>query len=306
MTQPDDISVFDRSRVRNNRDRAAKGDPGHRFLADWAFTQLAERLDVVRRTFPKTLQIGCLTGIQPLDQARLGIEMLVRADLAAGPLYDTEGSRVQAAEDMLPFADASFDMVISPLCLHNVNDLPGALLQIRRVLKPDGLFIGALAGGETLHQLRHCLMDAEMRIRGGASPRVAPFADKPQMGALLQRAGFALPVVDSELVTVSYEHAFRLMQDLRMMGESNSVANRDKRFAGRALFMETARLYADTYAEPDGRIPATFEIIFLLGWAPHESQQKPLRPGSARTSLAEVLGTDEIPAGELTGEQIKA
>lgn len=290
---PNDIEVFERAQIRRNRDRAAKADGSHHFLADWAMGEITGRLDLVKRDFARVLQIGTLSA-RALPQ-EIGHELRVVSDMAHGTLRGRQDpARVQADEDMLPFSDHAFDLVLSPLCLHLVNDLPGALLQIRRVLKPDGLFIGAMLGGETLWQLRQCLMEAEMNVRGGFSPRVAPFADKPQCGALLQRAGFALPVVDSEIVSVSYEHAFRLMEDLRLMGEGNGIAGRDKRWPRRTLFAEAARLYQERFAESDGRIVATFEIIFLLGWAPHESQQKPLRPGSAAIRLADALQTDEI------------
>jgi SAM-dependent methyltransferase len=207
---------------------------------------------------------------------------------------------IYADEEFLPFADQSFDLVLSSLSLHTVNDLPGALLQIRNALKPDGLFLGAMLGGETLYELRQVLAEAEIVVRNGAAPRVFPFADKPQAGALLQRAGFNLPVIDSEIVTVTYENIFKLMRDLRMMGEGNAILKRDKTFPGKALFMEAARLYQEKFAESDGRIRATFEIIFMIGWAPHASQQKPLPRGSAQKSLAEHLGTSEISAQEKT------
>lgn len=192
-------------------------------------------------------------------------------------------------EEFLPFKSQSLDVLTSNLRLHAVNDLPGALTQIRQALKPDGFFLAAMFGGETLYELRESLTHAELAIKGGVSPRVFPFADKQQMGALLQRAGFALPVVDSDILTVTYENMFALMHDLRGMGEGNMIAARDKRNPGKRLFMEAARYYDEHFKEPDGRIRASFEIIFLAGWAPHESQQKPLKPGSADTSLTEVL-----------------
>ncbi len=255
---------------------------------------------MVRRRFPAALQIGALTSPAPVAafERQAGIETVVRIDSAPLPLNGHDGLRLQADADLLPFADQSFDLVFSPFALHTVNDLPGALSQVRRVLKPDGLFVGAMAGGETLHDLRQCLMDAELAVRGGVSPRVFPFADKPQMGALLQRAGYALPVVDSECVTVTYYNAFKLMRDLRLMGEGNAISNRERTFGGKALFMEAARLYAERHAGPDGRIAAKFEIVFLLGWSPHASQQKPLRPGQATVRLADALGTREQSAGE--------
>lgn len=287
--------VFDPATVRRRRLRAHGLGVDGMFLSDWCLHQIAERLSLIRRRFPRVLQLGGFNSPQAREALKIaaGAEAHLIVDTAPLP-----GTHLAAEPDMLPFPNQSFDLIVSPFTLHSVNDLPGALLQVRRLLRPDGLFLAAMAGGETLHQLRACLTEAEFSLRGGVSPRVFPFADKPEMGGLLQRAGFALPVVDSEIVTVTYDHALRLMADLRMMGEGNSIAGRHRGFAGRALFAEATRLYHDTYAEPDGRIPAAFEIIFLLGWAPHESQQKPSRRGSATVSLADALGTKEQPAGE--------
>jgi hypothetical protein len=175
-----------------------------------------------------------------------------------------------------------------------VNDLPGALVQIRRCLRPDGLFIGALIGGGSLVELREVLGEAETEVTGGTSPHVAPFADVRDMGGLLQRARFGLPVADSEPLTVRYADLFALMADLRAMGATNTLAERIRRPTRRKIFLRAAELYAERYSDPDGRIRATFEMIFLSGWAPHGSQQKPLRPGSARMRLADALHTKEI------------
>lgn len=282
------ISVFDRAQIRRQRLRNAQ-NTNHNFLFDWTMKQIADRLSVVRRKFPLCLQIGARGTSLPADD--FGIETQIVMDTIPG-------GAIVANEDFLPFAENSLDLVVSALNLHTVNDLPGALLQINRALKPDGLFVGALMGGETLHELRQCLGEAELELTGGLSPRVAPFADKPQMGGLLQRAGFSLPVVDSDIVTVTYDSIFPLLYDLRRMGEGNAVAERRKSFTARSLFLRAGELYAAKFADPDGRIRASFEIIFLLGWAPHASQQKPLRPGSARTRLAQFLGTEEIGTGE--------
>lgn len=246
--------LFDPVALAHNRIRAARHRDSHGFLADWVERDIAERLDLIKRDFAETLRIG----------------------------PDEEESK-------LPDHTAQHDAVFSVLNLHRSNDLPGILQRINWALKPDGLFIGALFGGETLYELRQCLMQAELAIKGGGSPRIAPFATKQQMGTLLQQAEFALPAVDSELLTVTYSDAYALMRDLRFMGESNVMAARDKRYAGRALFAEANRLYQEQFAEENGRIRATFEIIFLIGWAPHDSQQKPLRPGSAKKSLTDIL-----------------
>lgn len=279
------ITVFDRAQVRRQRARCVPAFQEHGFLFDWAMRETIERLDIVRRKFPLCIQIGARGPALPT--APFGIETQI-----------VTGRDVVCEEDFFPFAAQSADLIVSSLALHTVNDLPGALLQIRQSLKPDGLFVASILGGETLHELRTCLSEAELELSGGVTPRVAPFADKPQMGGLLQRAGFALPVVDSDIITVTYDSIFPLMKDLRLMGEGNAIAERSKYFTPRRLFLRAGELYAQKFADPDGRIRASFEVIFLLGWAPHASQQQPLKPGSAKTRLAEFLGTDEIGAGE--------
>ena len=197
---------------------------------------------------------------------------------------------VRALEDeTLSTPEASQDLAVSILDLHTINDLPGLLIQIRRALKPDGLFLGCLFGGETLHELRSVLLEAELQTLGGASPRVAPLIDKPQMGGLLQRAGFSLPVIDSEILTVSYRDIFHLMADLRGMGEQNALHDRRKTFTPSSVFATANALYAEKFSDTIGRIGASFEIIFVIGWAPHESQQTPLKRGSGQISLADVL-----------------
>ncbi len=200
--------------------------------------------------------------------------------------------------ETLPFKDGAFDLVLSNLALHWTNDLPGALVQIRHVLRPDGLLLASLWGGETLWELRRALMEAELEEEGGASPRVSPFADIRDLGALLQRAGFSLPVVDSDLIEATYPDPLALMRELRFMGESNAVIERRKGFARRAMVVRAMERYRNLFARADGRIPATFQLITLTAWAPHESQPKPLRPGSAAQRLAEALGSEEQPAGD--------
>lgn len=278
--------IFDRALIRHNRRRAQKDFSSHSFLSDWAAARLAERLDDINREFP----LGVHIGAGSFSHKKIG--KLIRMDLIGGDVI--------ADEEFLPFKDASLDLVICTMNLHCINDLPGALIQIKRALKPDGLFIAAMPGGETLYELRDALMNAELEVSGGASPRVFPFADKQQMGGLLQRAGFALPVVDSEIVTVTYDNIFKLFHDLRGMGEGNAIAERRRIPAGKSLFMRTAQIYAGKFSE-GGRLNATFEIIFLIGWAPHESQQKPLRPGAANHRLADALAAKEIKTGVKTG-----
>jgi SAM-dependent methyltransferase len=201
----------------------------------------------------------------------------------------------------LPFADGALDLVVSALALQFVNDLPGTLMQIRRTLKPDGLFLGALLGGETLTELRQSFAAAESEVEGGASPRVAPFADLRDAGALLQRAEFTLPVADVERLTVRYGSAFDLMRDLRRMGATNALYARRRAPLRRATLLRMAEIYAERFADPDGRVRASFEIIWLSGWAPHPGQQQPLKPGAATARLADALGTREISAGEKAG-----
>jgi SAM-dependent methyltransferase len=203
-----------------------------------------------------------------------------------------------ADEEALPFRDASLDLVVSALALQFVNDLPGTLVQIRRALKPDGLFLAALLGGETLTELRQAFAAAESDVEGGISPHVAPFADLRDLGALLQRAGFALPVTDTDRAVVRYDTVFGLMHDLRRMGATNALHDRRRTPLKRATLMRMAEIYMQRFADADGRVRATFEIVWLSGWAPDPSQQQPLKPGSAKARLADALGTREVSTGE--------
>jgi SAM-dependent methyltransferase len=223
---------------------------------------------------------------------------IVAVDSIPEGIAQHTGPRVVADEEALPFRDASLDLVVSALALQFVNDLPGTLVQIRRALRPDGLFLAALLGGETLPELRQAMSDAEIECEGGVSPRVAPFADLRDLGALLQRAGFALPVTDIDRVTVRYESVFALMHDLRRMGATNALVERRRTPLRRATLARMSEIYAQRFADADGRVRATFEVAWLSGWAPHQSQQQPLRPGTAKARLADALGTSEISAGE--------
>jgi SAM-dependent methyltransferase len=300
--------VFDRSILRLRRERAAHHWHERAYLKRELAERLVERLGDVRRQFPLALDLGCHGGeiaqaLAAVGPGAGGIAMLVQSDLAEGFARHaaTRAPAVVADEEFLPFAAGAFNLVLSAMALHWVNDLPGTLVQIRRVLQPDGLFLGVLLGGETLWQLRSALATAESEVSGGLSPRVSPFADLRDGAALLQRAGFALPVADSERIEVRYSDALSLMKDLAAMGESNLVRERLPRFSGRAVLLRGAEIYAARHGGADGRVAATFEPIFLHGWAPHESQQQPLRPGSARLRLADALGTVERSAGEKTG-----
>jgi len=291
MTGP--ISVFDRRLLRRRRDRAAAGLDDVDFLFREAAERLADRLDDVTRRFPVALDLGCHTGLLGAALGgRGGIETLVSCDLSAAMAARAPGPRLVADEEALPFADASVDLVLSCLSLHWVNDLPGALTQIRRVLKPDGLLLASFLGGATLTELRQAWLEAEARIEGGAGPRVSPFADVRDAGGLLQRAGFALPVVDSDLLTVTYADPLRLMVEIKAMGEANAALEQRRGFTRRATLAEAAHIYRARFAGPDGRVPASFEIITMTGWRPHPTQPKPLAPGSGQVNLRDVLGRD--------------
>jgi SAM-dependent methyltransferase len=287
--------VFDRLLLRARRRRASRLAPAT-FLLDRVAADLGDRLDAVLRRFVLALDLAT-----PGDAARRVLTGRVGSIIgmdAATASSDWADYRVVADEEALPFGAASLDLVVSLLALHVVNDLPGALVQIRHALKPDGLFLAALLGGDTLTELRQAFAAAEAEIEGGISPRVAPFADLRELGALLQRAGFALPVADVDRLTVRYDTPFALMHDLRRMGATNALAERRRAPLKRATLARMGEIYGERFADADGRVRATFEVAWLSGWAPHESQQRPLAPGSAKTRLADVLGSREISAGE--------
>ena len=291
------MRIFDRRAVAAHRERAARNLTDHDFLFREVADRLAERLADMNRSFDRAVELGTRPGIMRDALAASG---KIASLTETGPSLSAARPDVVADEEFLPFADQSIDLVISNLSLHWVNDLPGTLIQIRRALKPDGLFLAAMLGGDTLAELRHAFIEAEASVTGGVSPRISPFADLGDAAQLLQRAGFALPVADTDTITVTYEDAFRLMRDLRGMGETNALADRAKSFTRRAVLFGAAARYADLYAGADGRIPARFQVLYLAGWAPHASQQKPLRPGSAESRLADALETQEFPAGEKT------
>jgi SAM-dependent methyltransferase len=304
MSDSQTMAVFDRRVLRRRRDRAATGLDGHDFLLLEIGERLADRLSDIRRTFEVALDLGCHRGeLGRLLGGRGGIATLVHADLSPAMVARVPAPAVVADEEWLPFRPASFDLVLSLLNLHWVNDLPGALAQIRAALKPDGLFLAALFGGETLKELRQAWMTAEMAIEGGAGPRVSPFADVRDAGALLQRAGFALPLVDTETLTVMYREPLALMADLRAMGETNAVNLRRRTFTRRATVAEAMAGYARSFAGADDRVPATFQILYLTAWAPAPTQPRPLRRGSATQSLAQALagGPGESIGGDDSG-----
>ena len=286
--------IFDHALADIRRRRAlAMGVAGADFLYRVAAEDIAERLAAVKRRFALAIEIGSPF---PVLAATAQVDRIVRLDRIAETAPDVVGDA-----EWLPFRPESLDLAVSVLTLHAANDLPGALAQMRRALKPDGLFLASFLGGDTLIELREALASAEAEVTGGAAPRVAPFTDVRTAGALMQRAGFALPVVDQDFHTVRYASALGLMRDLRAMGLTNVLIERDRRPLRRAVLMRAVEIYGERFSDADGRVRATFAVISLSGWAPHESQQQPLRPGSATMRLADALGTVEKPAGEKAG-----
>ncbi len=285
--------IFDRALHARRLHRASASFGTARFLKARAAGDLVERLAAINRTFPMAIDLGARDGAFAralADEAPDKVGWLAQTDLSLAMLGARSGSRLVVDEERLPFAPESLDLVVSALALHWVNDLVGALIQIRRALKPDGLFLGALLGGATLTELRQSLTEAETCARGGAGPRVSPFVDAHDGAALLQRSGFALPVVDTDKVTVRYDHPLKLLADLRAMGETAALFDRDRAPLTKPIIKDMATIYAERFSTPDGKVVATFEIITLTGWAPHPEQQKPLARGSAKMRLADALG----------------
>jgi len=297
--------LFDRALLRARLDRAASGFPAAGFLKARAAEDAVMRLEAILREFPVAVDLGARDGAfaraLATSDARRKVGLLVETDLSERMLEGHGGPRVVADEERLPFGDATIDLAVSTLALHWTNDLVGALIQIRRALRPDGLFVGALFGGATLTELRQALLTAEAELSDGAAMRVSPFADAIDAAGLLQRAGFALPVADVDRVKVRYAHPIALLKDLRSMGETSVLVDRSRKPLTRRVLLRAMELYQERFAESDGRVPATFEIVTVTGWAPHDSQQKPLRPGSAKMRLADALGTVERPAGDKAG-----
>ena len=270
--------LFDHAALRARMSRAARQQPAT-FLLDMACEDLSERLGAVLRTFSHAVDVAT-----PGDQLR--------------PLIAGRAERFDRCElftlqsENLGLVPQSIDLAVSALALQFANDLPGIFAQFRRALRPDGLFLAAMLGGDTLTELRDAFAAAEAECEGGVSPRVAPFTDLRDLGALLQRSGFALPVIDSDRTVVRYDNAFALMHDLRRMGATNVMVERRRKPLRRSTLLRMAAIYAERFADADGRIRATFDILWLSGWAPHESQQQPLKPGSAQQSLAEAVKRD--------------
>lgn len=280
--------LIDRRALALRRARAARDGEGPSFLRRRVADDLADRLAATLRTFPLALDLAS-PGDETADtlRAHRGVARVVRA--AASGL----GATLVCDPESLPFAPESFDLAVSCLALQFANDLPGIFAQARRMLRPDGLLLTAIAGGDTLAELRQAFAMAEGEIEGGVSPRVLPFADIRSLGGLLQRAGFALPVTDVDRVTVRYGHPLALVADLRAWGATNVLTERRRAPLKRATLARMVEIYAERFSDPDGRVRATFEIVWLSGWAPHPDQQKPLRPGSAKARLAQALGVPE-------------
>ncbi|MBL8710427.1 MAG: methyltransferase domain-containing protein [Rhodospirillaceae bacterium] len=300
MTQldpADQAQIFDRAQLRRQRRRAGPEFPQHDFLFRELAERLLDRLADVTHGFPLAVDLSPVPGqlralaaslALPADRITAWLEAPGDAKLIGDPA-GTAAWRIACDEEALPFRDGSLDLVLSCLGLHWINDLPGALLQIRRALKPDGLFLGVMLGGETLVELRQCLMEAELAETGGAGPRVAPMVGLRDAAGLLQRAGFALPVADVETITLTYPDALALMRDLRGMGEGNALRGRQRHPTGRRIIARAASLYAARHAGGDGRVRATIQALFLTGWAPDPRQQQPARRGSGEVNLGDVL-----------------
>ena len=283
-------ALFDTALARRRLARAqGRGYAG--FLVDRLAEDLDDRLGAVLRRFTSVLDLATPV---PVAARMLAARYPEARHLRLAARPETGGGLIVGDPEALPLAAGSLDLAVSLLSLHAVNDLPGTLIQLRRALRPDGLFLGCLLGGATLTELRQSFAQAESEVEGGISPRVAPFAAVREAGGLLQRAGFALPVADTDTLTVRYADPFGLMRDLRAMGMTNVLTERRRTPLRRATLLRTAEIYAERVADPDGRVRATFEVLWLSGWVPHETQQKPLRPGTAKTRLADALGTVEL------------
>ena len=283
-------ALFDRRLLAQRRARAAASAISHDFLLQRVADDLLDRLSFIRRPFATAVVIGCHHGLvgRRLRQD-CGIATVIELDSSAALVRQCDGPVAIADTELFPFAAGSLDLVVAALSLQSVNDLPGVFAQIRQALKPDGLFLAALTGGATLSELRQSLLEAESETTGGASPRVHPVVDVREVGHLLQRTGFALPVVDSDCLTVTYANAIALMRDLRGMGATNVLTQRSRKPLRRSTLQRAGEIYAERFSNENGRVRATFDIITLTAWTPHESQQKPLRPGSATVRLASVL-----------------
>jgi NADH dehydrogenase [ubiquinone] 1 alpha subcomplex assembly factor 5 len=295
----EDHKLFDRALLRRRRARFAGQMVQHEALLAHVGAEIADRIGAILRDFPLALDLGAYHGVLGHAVAALSsVGEMIYAESVPALAALCPRPAVVCDEELLPLKDQSLNLVVSGLALHRVNDLPGALIQIRRALRPDGLFLGAALGTRSLQELRHVLIEAEAELHGGASPRIAPFADVREYGGLLQRAGFALPVTDAELLTVTYPGPRDLMREIRALGGGNVMAARRKAPLPGGTLERAEEIYRTRYGTAEGRIKASFEIVYLSGWAPHTTQQKPLAPGSAQTRLAGALHTTEPSAGD--------
>lgn len=281
--------LFDRELLRERQRRASRRG-AEKFLLQRTTEELFERLATIARNFERAALIETPDA-----------EVLTQHLLAEGKVRAVDILGIQGAAESVSGEAARYDLAVSLLSMQWLNDLPGVLAQIKRLLKPDGVLLAAMMGGDTLIELRDALASAESEIEGGISPRVSPFLEVRTLGGLLQRAGLTLPVTDIDRFTVRYTNALALMRDLRRMGAANALTERSRKPLRRATLLRAAEIYRERYADEDGRVRATFEILWLSGWAPHESQQQPLKPGSAKARLADALRAIEVPAGEKAG-----
>ena len=294
-----DQTLFDRALLRKRRSRFAHEIDEREFLIAHVSREISERVSLMLREFPRALDLGAYHGLLGQTVAALpSVGEVIYAESAFAYAARCPRPALVCDEDLLPFKDECFNLIVSGLALHRVNDLPGALIQIRRALAPDGLFMAAALGARALGELREVLIEAEGETTGGASPRVSPFGDVSAYGALLQRAGFALPVTDAEMLRVVYPSPRELMREVRALGGGNVLTARSKAPLPRRTLERAEDIYRARYGTPDGKVTATFEFVFMSGWAPHESQQKPLKPGSAEARLADALHTEEHSAGD--------
>jgi NADH dehydrogenase [ubiquinone] 1 alpha subcomplex assembly factor 5 len=302
----DERLLFDRKLLRERRARFAHEIAAREFVLAHVAREIAERVELMLRPFPLALDLGAYHGLLGRKVAELpSVGAMIYAESALAFAALCPRPALVCDEDLLPFKDASLNLIVSGLALHRVNDLPGALIQIRRALAPDGLFMAALLGAGALSELREALIEAEAETEGGASPRVAPFGDVRAYGALLQRAGFALPVADAETLTVHYANPGEVMHEIRALGGGNVLLARSRRPLARRTLQRAEEIYRARHTTPDGKVSASFEIVYLSGWSPDPSQQKPLKPGSAARRLADALGTTERPAGDKAAFPVK-
>ncbi|MGH6866441.1 MAG: class I SAM-dependent methyltransferase [Methyloceanibacter sp.] len=295
----DELLLFDRKLLRSRRARFAGDIEKRQFLLAYVAREMAERIQIMLRPFPRALDLGAYRGLLGRTVAELpSVEEMIYAESAFELAALCPRPALVCDEDLLPLKETSLNLIVSGLALHRVNDLPGALIQIRRALAPDGLFMAAVLGARALTELRSALLEAEAEIEGGASPRISPFGDVRDYGALLQRAGFALPVADADIVTVAYPSPRDLMREVRALGGGNVMLARSKSPLPRGTLELAEAIYRERHGTPDGKVTATFEIVFMSGWAPDPSQPKPLKPGSAAARLADALGTTEHAAGD--------